>query len=157
MYGEDRDARNTEDQEIDHEGQDNAAPGKPVVDVTLQPVVRRATPELLERFDVVLLNSVQFRTFQQYLLQTVHLRAVRVVGSLAERMVFAMNGNPFPRQHARGAPYPEPEEVPQTRMQIDGTVRLIPVQVQSHRHHGDLQHHQCRDDIARERQVQHAI
>jgi hypothetical protein len=43
-------------------------------------------------------------------------------------MVLAMHGHPLARDHSRGEPQPEAEEVTDRGMQRESAVRLVPVE-----------------------------
>ena len=58
--------------------------------------------------------------------------------------MFPVDGNPLPGQHAGRTPDPEAEEVPDNGVQVNRPMRLVPVQVESYRHHRDLHHDECR-------------
>jgi hypothetical protein len=91
-------------------------------------------------FGVACLLAVQLIALQQNGLDAVHMRTVRVLGLLTFGMVLAVNRRPFPGHLPGRQPQPETKEMRHNRVQIQRTVRLVPVQKNGHADHGDMRH-----------------
>ena len=137
LEGEHGDAAGPEQQHVD--GQRGVDADKAVaVQVVLEPVVGRAAAVLLDRGGIGSLHLVNFSAAPQDGAQAMDHRAVGIVLRLAERMVLAVHGHPLPGDHAGGHPDPQAEEMADGRMQVDGPVGLVTMQVERHRGHGHL-------------------
>ena len=126
----DRDADHAEQAKADQRQQGRPR-GRPArVEMAFDPVVGRADAvgRQVARIRGCLL--VKIHAAPQDRTDAVHLRAVRVLGGLAFRVMLAVHGDPLPGHHARRQPAPETEDMRDGRMEIDAAVRLAAVQVQ---------------------------
>jgi hypothetical protein len=133
-----RQADHAEQQHVDHQEQAHALPGKAAVQAAFDGVVRAAGRVACDGFPVMAGGAVEFGAAQQHRAQARLARAVRVALAFAVRMVAAMDGHPFARDHAGGQPQPEAEEMGNQGMQGQGAVRLVAVQVDGDGHDGDV-------------------
>ena len=101
--------------------------------------------------------AVQFGTFTQYLLDAFHLRAVRVVFGLALGVVFAVDRGPLEGILAGAQPQPQAKEVLQGRVQVQGTVGGVAVQVDRDADNGHVGHGEGHQDQLSEAQAQQAV
>src|SRR5690606_29073780 len=108
----------------------------------LEPVVRRAMAEALERLGVVGFHAVEFRAGKQHALDAVHHGRVRGFLAFALRVVLAVDGYPFLGDHASSEPEPEPEEMRRNRVQVETAVRLRTMQKYRYGNDGDVRHSQ---------------
>ena len=138
LHGEDGDAGEPEQRELGHGERGDARDAEARVDVALHPVVGGAVPELVEHRGVGRRLAVELRPLEQHLADAVDLRAVRVLGTFAAGVMLAVHRHPLLRDHARGEPQPEAEEVLQEGVQVDGAVRLAAVQVDGDRQQRDV-------------------
>ncbi|MNE91112.1 hypothetical protein D3C80_1886880 [compost metagenome] len=72
-------------------------------------------------------------------------------------MVLAVDGGPFAGVLPGGQPQPETEEVFQRRMQLQGAMGRITVQVHRDADNGDMRHHQNGNDQLPDRQVKKTV
>ena len=128
-----------------------------MIETVLEPVVRCALRVLLERFAVLCRGAIELRPLEQHALQAEQPRAVRIAFLLAVRMMPAVNGDPLASRRAGVHPQPKAADVANDGMQVDGTVRLIAVVIERHRHHGGVQPQQRDDDIADPSEVGEAV
>ena len=105
-----------------------ALPAQPAVHAPLEPVVGRAVAVALDQRPVGGRLSVELRALPEHLAQAEHLRAVRVLRRLAARVVAAVDRHPLAGHHPGRQPEPEPEEVRDGGVQVQGAVRLGAVQ-----------------------------
>ncbi len=111
------------------------------------------------------LGAVELGAFPEHLLDAEDVRAVRVAFLLALGVVLAVDGRPLLGDHAGGHPEPETEEVRCDRVQIEGAVRGMAVQVDRHTGDGDVREHQrdqhdlppARTGHAVDQEVHHAV
>ena len=131
------DARNAEQHEVGDDEQRDAeiAARRMMVEVVLEPVVRRALRVLLERFAVARGDAIELGAFEQHALQAEQARAVRIAVLLAMSVMLAVHGHPLARRGAGVQPQPEAAEVADDGMQVDGAVRLVAMVVERHGHH----------------------
>ena len=120
------------------------------VDVALQPVIRGAGAKARQGLFIDGLSLIQLGTFAQHLVQAQHLRTVRVLLGFTIGMVLAMDRGPGLGVLAGGQPQPEAEKVCQRRMQIQGPVGRVAMQVNGDTDDGDVGHTQGDQD-----QLQH--
>ena len=125
-----------------------------LVDVALQPVVRTPVTVLRDRLRIGRGGAVQLRPFEEQLLDSEHLRAVRVVLRLHARVVLAVYRHPFLGHGPAREPEPEPEEVGERGVQIECPVCLMAVQVDRDGHDRDVGHPEGCEDIAPPRQIE---
>ncbi len=111
------DARNAEQHEVgdDQQRDTEIAARRMVVEIVLEPVVRRALRVLLERFTVARGEAIQLPAFEQHALQAEQARAVRIAVLLAMRVMLAVHGDPLARRRARVQPQPEAADVADRR------------------------------------------
>ena len=94
---------------------------------------------------------------KQNLSQPKYLGAVRVTFDFAQRMMFAVYGNPLLGEHAGRHPDPQPEKMSQHRVQIDAAMSLVTMQIQCDAHDGDLYHYQRDDYVTDKREIKNAV
>ncbi len=132
LHEPDRDACKTEKNEVDQQHRGNAGKAVRIVKPALDPVVRRAVAEILQRLAITRLIAVKKRPAKKHFQNAEVLRAVRILFELASRVVLAMDGHPLGGHHARREPEPEPEEMGDDRMQLQTAMRLMAMQVNRH-------------------------
>src|SRR5690606_968371 len=111
----------------------------------------------LESLGIARLGAIKLRTFEQNLLQTENLRAVRIALALRERMVLAMHRDPFLGRRTGVHPEPEAEEVPQRRMKITRAMRLLAMEIQRDGDHRDVHPHHGHHDVLPETEVEQPL
>ena len=72
-------------------------------------------------------------------------------------MVLTMHSHPLVGIHAGRQPQPEPEEMLQCRVQIDGAMGLIAMQVEGNGHHGNHEHTDGQADILPKFQIEQTV
>ena len=82
---------------------------------------------------------------------------MRIALDVGKRVMLAMHGDPLTGNLPGGGPDPEAEEMTQYRVQVDGAVRSVAMQVQRDRHHRDLHHDKAGQDVAPEAQIQDTV
>src|SRR5690606_27150701 len=90
LHDEDRNADVAEKQHVDREHDADTRETVLRVDVTLEPVVRRARAERLERLALGGLLAVEPRAAEEHAPDALALRAVRILVALAPRMMLAV-------------------------------------------------------------------
>ena len=128
LHGPHHQARGAEQRQVQDQHHTHALPAVAGVEVAFDPVVRRAVPVLDHGLGVAALGTVQLHAREQQGLDATRLRAVRVFFSFALRMMLAVDGHKLLGHHARGQPQPTPKEMRHQRVQVQGAVRLGPVQ-----------------------------
>src|SRR6476469_5754466 len=98
--------------------------------MAFDPVRRRPDTESLQIVLVCCCTLVQVDPSPEHSADAEDLRAVRVLGGLAARMMFAMHRDPLPRDHAGGQPAPEAEKVCDHGMELHAAMRLAAVQIE---------------------------
>ena len=150
-------ARQSEQQHVDDEHERHAPHRAAVVQVALQPVVRRAVAVAGQRFGVLRLGAVQLGALPQHLADAVDLRAVRVFGLLAFGVVLAVDRRPGLGGHAGGHPQPEAEEMRRDGVQIERPVGGMAVQVDGDTGDGDVRQRQREQQHLPPRPAQQAV
>ena len=157
LHRQNDDAGHAEHDEVGDDEQDDAEVAVAAVDVPLEPVLGRAAAVLREHLGVARRLAIDFGAFEQDLLEAEEHGAVRIARDVRERVVLAVHRDPLAGDHARGRPDPEPEEVPQHRVQVDRAVRRVAMQVEGHGHHRDLHQDERDEHVAPEAEVHEAI
>src|SRR4051812_6051885 len=116
--------------------------------MALEPVIRRALTILVERFLVLGFSAVKLRALPENGLYAARLRAVGVVWGLYLGVMLAVDADPLFRDHARGEPQPETEEMADGGVQVERAMRLRPVQEDRDARDRDVRKHECNDHIA---------
>jgi hypothetical protein len=124
-----------------------------VIEVVLEPVVRAALRVLLDRLGLFRFAAIELRAFEHHLLEAEQPRAVRIAFLLAMGMVLTVHGHPLARGRARVEPQPEAADVADHRMQIDGAVRLVAMEVDGDRDQRDVNPEQRDTHVAPEAQI----
>ena len=148
LHRPDRRAERAEQHEIDGEHQADALPRIARVEVALDPVVGRALAVPVERVLVLRLGTVELGAAEEHLANAARLRAVRVLGGLALRVMLAVDRGPLLRHHPGREPEPEPEEVGDRGVQVERAMRGMPVQVDRDRGDRDVRQRKRDDDVA---------
>ena len=105
------------------------------------PVVGRSFAVFLQRLGRAA-ATVILRTFPEYFAQAVNPRAVRIVLGLGGGVVLAMHRRPLLRHHAGCQPQPQAEEEAKPRLQVQRSMRRMPMQIHRHGDDGDVRHDQ---------------
>jgi hypothetical protein len=129
LHGEHRDRWDAESGHLHRDAQRNADHGKAAVDVALDPVIGRTAAVIAQNIRVARCCGVEFIALQHDVRQAEYDGAVRVPGAVRERVVPAMNGDPLARHRGCAEPQPEAKEVPHRRVQREGAMGLIAMQV----------------------------
>src|SRR5260221_13968881 len=108
------------------------------VEIALDPVIRVSAAIAIHRFRLRRFLDVKHHAQPEHAMDTVNLRAVRILRRPALGMVLAMHRNPFLGQHARGEPQPEPQEMTHRRMQLERVMSLAAMQVERDADDGDV-------------------
>ena len=135
-------ARHAKQRQVDDHHQRHTLPGKTRVKVVLNPIIGCAVAIAGQGFQVFRFLAVQLSALQQHGFDAVNVGAVWIFGLLTLGVVFAVDGGPFLRHLAGGQPKPETKKMRSDRVQIEGAVRLVAVQVDGDAGDGDVCHHQ---------------
>lgn len=118
------------------------------IEMALDPVVGRAVAVLVQHILALGVDAVELGALQEHLLDAMGDRAVGVFHGFHRGVVLAMDGGPFAGVHAGGQPQPQAEEMRHHRMQVDGAMRLVTMQVDGDAGDGDLGEYERDEDIA---------
>ena len=110
LHRPDRQPEGTEERQVDDEHQHDAFAGVRGVQMSLNPVVRRATAVLLHGLAVPGRIAIEFGACPQHAPDAELLRATGIVRGFDLGVVLAVNRGPFLGDHAGGEPEPEAEE-----------------------------------------------
>ena len=146
-------AGGTEQRYIEHRHQRDAKKRKARVYVPLEPVIRCQVTIAIEGFPLGRLVPVELAALPQYLADTQDLGAMRIIRRLALCMVLAVYRHPLARHHAGSQPQPETEEVCHDGVQIQGTVGLVPVQINGNAGDCHLGQYQAGDNQCTDREL----
>ena len=138
LHRPDRQADETEQEDVDASENEHTGGGKAGVQVALHPVVGAAGAVALDRGAVSGRRPVGLRAFPENRAQALPLRTVGVVVGFGVGVVLAVHGHPFPGDHARGDPRTEAEAVLQRRVQVQRPMRGVTVQIDRHGDDGDV-------------------
>ena len=132
-------AERAEQKQVENQQRTDAQNGVRPVDIPFHPIVRGTPAVFLKRLlgDGV---AVMLGTMEDYGSKTVNLRTVRIVFGLGQGMVLAVNRRPDLGRHAGSQPQPEAEKVLRRRMQIEGSVRGVAVQIDGYGDQCDVAH-----------------
>ena len=136
------DTGGTKQQQVDHRHQSHAAHGEAGIDIALNPVVRAAGAILFQGFLIFRFFTIKLSPFAEDFFDAFDLRAVRVVFGFAFGVVLAVDGGPLESVLSGGQPQPEAKKMFQHRMQFQGPVGGIAVQVYSDADNSDMGHGQ---------------
>ena len=157
LHREDDHARyDAEQRNVDQSHDGQAGQRVTRIDVALHPVIGCAMAVALERILLERFLDVQEHAAPEHAIDAELLRAVRVFRCFAFGVMLAVHGRPFLRDHARGHPQPQPEEVARNRMQLQRTMRLATMQKYRDRNDGDVRHHQSHRNQFPNRQIENA-
>ena len=154
LHGPNGETSQAKKQQIDQQHQHDAKIGKPAVQVTLDPVIGCSMSIAGQCFCITRLFAVQLITLQQNGPDAVDMRTMGVVVLLAFGVMLAVNGCPLPGDLPGCQPQPETKEMGGNRVQVERTVRLVPMQEDRHADHGDVCHNQSEQHHLPAAQVQ---
>src|SRR5258706_745783 len=126
------------DDEVEPQRDEHAVGRELAVEIALDPVIRRAAAIAFHRFRLRRFLDVKHHAQPEHAVDAIDLRAVRVLRRLAFGLVLAVHRHPFPGQHARGEPQPEPQEMTHRRMQVERVMRLAAMQAEGDADDGDV-------------------
>lgn len=142
LHGPDGHAGGAEQRQVDDRHQGHAADGVARVDVAFEPVIRAVLAVDAQGLLVAGLFAVEFRAAPQHGGQALVHGAVGIVHGFALGVVLAVDGRPLTGVHGGGHPQPEPEEVLEGRVEFEGSMGGIAMQVDRDADDGDVGHHQ---------------
>src|SRR5690554_3762735 len=141
LHRPDPDPVNAEQRQVEHRHQHDTQHFVSAIDVALDPVFRGALTVTLESFRRGRLG-VELRALQQHLANTQNHRAVGVFLGFTLGVMFTVDGGPLLGILRSGHPQPETEKMPEHRMQIQGVMSRMAMQIERNADDGDMGEHQ---------------
>lgn len=147
-------AEHAEQRDVNEKRYSHALPGIACVNVTLDPVVRRAVAIALHGVSVLRFIAIHVDAEAQHVPMTMNYRTVRIIDRFTFRVMFAMDRDPFLSDHAGRKPKPSTEKVRDDGVKIERAMRLGSMQKDGDGGDGDVSASKCHQHQTPPRQVE---